>query len=201
MEKIEVNLHRGWNAWNLLHGAALSFKLGLSGRPPLRSAHYYQLLQVQAWRLSLSTFIVKAPFMLGSSNRGTASLSLSKCNPNGDLALCGEKNYDFKRPSSVQIFLPVVVVCKGAVEKGKESRKDIGPSISQFDRFFLRWHKQKLGRPQARPSRASYSRNHQVFIVLLLTFHGHPSLLIGHNRTGRIWSWWEIIFPFPSVSS
>ena len=75
--------------------------------PPLGSTHYYQLLQVQARRLSLSTFIVKAPFMLGSSNRGTASLSLSKCNPNGDLALCGEKNYDFKRPSSVQIFVPV----------------------------------------------------------------------------------------------
>ena len=60
-----------------------------------------------------------------------ASLSqpppLSKCNPNGDLALCGEKNYDFKRPSSVQNFVPPVALVSYMYEKGKESQKD--PSI------------------------------------------------------------------------
>ena len=80
--------------------------------------------------------------MLGSSNRGTASLSLSKCNPNGDLALCGEKNYDFKRPSSVQNFVPpVALVSYMCMKKEKKVRKihpSIGPSISQFDRFFWR---------------------------------------------------------------
>ena len=45
-------------------------------------------------------------------------LPLSKCNHNGHLALYveGEKNYDLKRPSTVQGFVPLV---------GKESRKDI----------------------------------------------------------------------------
>ena len=77
---------------------------------------------------------------------------LSKCNPNGDLALCGEKNYDLKRPASVQIFVPVeLAVCKGTVlrvwKRKRKYERGIGPSISQFDRFFCRWHKQKLGRP------------------------------------------------------
>ena len=91
--------------------------------------------------------------------------------------------------------------CMKKEKKVGKIHPSIGPSISQFDRFFWRWHKQKLGRPPLPGHQGlGYSRNHQVFIVLLLTFHGQPSLLIGHNRTGRIWRW-EIIFPFPSVSS
>ena len=91
-------------------------------------------------------------------------------------------------------FRPAGCAClSSCMKKEKKVRKihpSIRPSISQFDRFFWRWHKQKLGRPPLPGHQGlGYSRNHQVFIVLLLTFHGHPSLLIGHNRTGRIWSW------------
>ena len=64
-----------------------------------------------------------------------------RCNPNGNLALRGDKSYDLKRPSSVYVSL-------SRLKKGEEgcggARSQIGRSRSQFDRFFSRWHKQKF---------------------------------------------------------
>ena len=134
-EKIEVNLHRGWN---LLDGAPFWAGPGLDQPPagvecnnnrtqcsgPVVQVWEHHLVQVHDTSFGLPQKRVSFK-QTAECKMAESPLPLLRCNPNGNLALRGDKSYDLKRPSSVCVSLSRVWKREKKVARSKISNRKI----------------------------------------------------------------------------
>ena len=124
-----------------------------------------------------------------------------RCNPNGNLALRGDKSYDLKRPSSVYVSL-------SRLKKGKEGCEEQDLKSEDQDRSLTAFSRDDINRSSGptEPHKPGHQGPAIPEIIKFLSscfWHFMATHLFLLDITGPAVfgaGWWEIIFPFPAVS-